>query len=255
MLCFLSLQNTQVESKKMNHIVNSNRPSHHILETLSQDNLIHEAQQIIDTLPPTERANSSGKFYKNYTCWHFHRSSKNKLIHLFFESIERNKKYFSKIYNKSVDVHFCSLFYVEDSSQEICLWHKDGYFHDGQFHLTILGNANVEIQVNEKKELLLMDTGTVWYLNGSEVLHRVKPTQGPRIEICAPLNSRKESLQANYEAISFGETKLLDGTNLNFTNWRREQAEYVMNSVRLKKASNLKIADFAVPPNDDLLKV
>lgn len=208
------------------------------------------AQEIIRTLPASESANSSGKFFKTYRCWHFYKDSSHPLIRFFYNASQKFQNEFEDRYQRRLNLDFIILSFVEDSSKEICIWHKDGYFFNGQLHLTVLGNANIEIEVDSSVELLKMPNGSFWYLNGSSYRHRIRPSQGPRIEICAPVDQKPEDVRIKKQALSHGGLQLVDGNDPRWVQLRKGQAQYVLDSVRKRKASNLQVADFSIDPRE-----
>lgn len=223
-----------------------------ILNRSDAETLKDQAIAVTNQFAESECANSSGKFFNNYRCWHFHKDSSLPLINTAKKLFESEFKLLNEIYRKDFRIDFIILNYVEDSSQEICLWHKDGYFFDGQMHLTILGNGSIEVEVaNEEVDYIFVPNGTVWYLNGSQFRHRIRPTLGPRLEICAPVNQRREDVEIKMNALSHDEVLLVDGANLEWTKLRREQATYVLRAIEKGKASNSNVASFSVDPRND----
>lgn len=212
-----------------------------------------QARLIVSKYPFTAAGNSSGKFFKNYKCWHFHKSSSLPLIQIFAELCEKHTHSFKSRFKKSLGIEFIVLTYIEDASIESCIWHKDGYFFDGQMHLTILGNASIEIKTkhNESKHLRFPN-GSFWYLNGSQYQHRISPFPGERLEICAPVNPFREGLNMQLRAIeSEPSEKLLKSSNPEWISLQKKCSQYVLQAVDKRTASNFKIADFNVDPRGE----
>jgi hypothetical protein len=206
------------------------------------------AWEIINSLPESERGNSSGKFYRNYRCWHFHKSSEHPLVRDFVASAELSETKFRQVYGRPMRLDFVILSYVEDASEEVCLWHRDGYFFNGQAHLTVEGGANIEVELPNGTEILRRPAGAFWYLNGSSYRHRILPTCGPRIEICAPVEQRVSDVERKAAALPQDSLRLLQGSHPDWIELRREQARYVLDAVRRNTASNSQVAEFSVDP-------
>lgn len=207
---------------------------------------LDQAESIISKYPYSERSNVSGKFFKNYQGWIFHKTSSLSLIQTFGKFCQKYADSFKEQFSKKLEVEFIRLNLVEDASEEICIWHKDGYFFDGQMHLTVLGNACVEVQNNNKIEFLHFPNGTFWYLNGSRYYHRIVPTKGRRIEICAPISPRRESVKIMKKALVKSPEKRVDGNNSELLVLQRKYVHYILKAIENKKASNLEVADFCV---------
>ena len=210
---------------------------------------IQQAKTIISKYPYSAEGNSSGKFFKNYKCWYFHKSSSLPLIQTFSNLCKKHTINFQKQFGKPLGVEFIVLTYIEDASIESCLWHKDGYFFDGQMHLTLLGNASIEVIVGSKVKHLQFSNGSFWYLNGTQYQHRISCFPGKRIEICAPVNPLKESTQLLLRAIqSESPEKLIKASNPDWIAIQKKHAQYVLQAIDRKTASNLKVASFSVDP-------
>ena len=213
-----------------------------------------QAKMIISKYPCTAEGNSSGKFFKNYKCWHFHKSSSLPLIQAFTRLCEKHATSFKDQFKKSLGIEFIVLTYIEDASIEACIWHKDGHFFDGQMHLTILGNASIEVKASSKHKKikhLRFPNGSFWYLNGSQYQHRISPFPGERIEICAPVNPLKEGLKMQLRAIrSESHEKLLKSSSPEWISLQKKYSQYVLQAIDKKTASNFKIADFSVDPRN-----
>lgn len=222
-----------------------NKPTHIIVAKLDADWCKAQAKHIIDNLPMSETSNASGKFFHNYQCWHFDKSSELPLISNVNQIIEDNTKKFQTVFDRTPITNFAVMSYVEDSSEEMCVWHKDGHFFNGQYHLTIEGNGDIEVETENGIEVISVEPGTVWYLNGTEYRHKIKPTSGPRIELCFPMNQLEEDVRIKRECVDPADpNKLLSGDNPKWIELRKQQAEYVRRAVEAGRASNLTIAGF-----------
>lgn len=190
-----------------------------------------------------EFSNGSGKFYGTYQTWHFHKSSNHPLIRSFADAAEKYAPEFERIYKKKLNIEFISLAYTPDASRPLCIRHKDGFFFDGQLHLTILGNSHIIVE-DPNEKVLTFDNGTFWYLNGSEYFHTIQPTHGERFELLAPVNQRPEDVAAKKICISDAPERYLDSTHPGWISLRSRQIEHVRQAVIHKRASNLQIAAF-----------
>ena len=160
-------------------------------------------------------------------------------------SLENSAPKFESVFGKKLDIEFINLSYVEDSSNEVCLWHKDGYFFDGQFHLTVLGNSQIEVVTANGENLLLSKVnGTVWYLNGSSYYHKVKSGSGPRVEILVPQSPISSLREMRKRCISNTKEMYLNPFREEWKISRQRAINKIEESVHQGKASNLQIADF-----------
>jgi hypothetical protein len=210
---------------------------------------LNEANAIVNNYPLTEKSNSSGKFYKTYNCWHFHKTSQNPLISAFVRSASSSFDYLESIFKKKFSLEFVILTEVLCIGEPISLWHKDGYFFDGQLHLTILGNAGIEVEDDHGQvSNIHKNNGTLWYLNGSHYRHRVSAIQSRRLELCAPNNQLIDDIQIKKMAIIDHQLGLLDGNNKAWLELRKQQAKHVLKAIENKTASNLMVGDFSVDP-------
>jgi hypothetical protein len=206
--------------------------------------LVSQARRVMSQIPMSEFSNASGKFFGNYQSWHFYKDSSLPLIKFFIDLCEMYRGDFEDYFEKKMEVNFINLVYTKDSSQQICIRHKDGYFFDGQIHLTILGNSNVVVEHNGLETLLHHPNGTFWYLNGSEYYHWIKSSIGERIEMLAPVNQRPEDLEKKLICVSERPERYLDTTSEQWKSLRQQQIEHVKIAIREKRASNLEVAAF-----------
>lgn len=210
---------------------------------------LNQAEWIRDHLPFTQRANGSAKFYRNYISWGFWRDSQLPLIQDFVAVLEKGRDQFESIYQRPMQIGYIYLSYVEDASQEMCLWHRDGYWWSGQFHLTILGNAEILVREKGVETRIRKDNGTVWYLNGTQYEHKIAADHiGPRFELLAPCGFREPSAQAHRNAATETPERWIDGRHPEFVREIESARIYMENSIRSGRASNLQRADWAELP-------
>lgn len=207
---------------------------------------LEQSQQMMQEHLASETSNASGKFYSNYECWHFHSSSKWPLIQKVKSSLEEYADQLKIRLNKKLRLDFFVLSRVKTIGQPISIWHKDGYFFDGQFHLTIQGNAKIESKVQDSVQTLYFPNGQCWYLNGSEHYHRVVPNAQERIELCAPLNQLQSDVDVKKKAILQDGRGWVDGKNTEWTQLRQQQIQYVKKAIEKGSASNLEKAHFCL---------
>lgn len=223
-----------------------------IFDTADARWCLQQAKDIIHKYPCSERSNSSGKFFNTYQCYHFHKSSSLPLIKYFAKLCTIHAQSFKERFNKNLQIDFIVLTYIEDASVASCLWHKDGYFFDGQMHLTILGKASLEFKMGgggTPISHLQLPNGTFWYFNSSHFFHKISVFKGQRIEMVAPVNQLEADLKLKLQAVSLESSeKLLSNSNPIWTSVRKNQAQYVLKSIQQGKASNLNIADFSIDP-------
>jgi hypothetical protein len=218
-------------------------PTHTVFEKLDAEWCLTQCKQIIQTFPITESSNSSGKFFHTYKSWHFHKTSEIPIIKKFSELIMSHQDKFEKIYNKALNIDFIMLAYTEDNSKEMSVWHKDRYFLDGQFHISVQGNGNIDL--NNEKDIINISVpnGTLWYLNGSHYYHTIKIGTGiERFELCAPVNMRPEHREWKIKAVPNDQWKHIDGSNPIYTDFRRHISKGVEEAVARGTASNTSVA-------------
>lgn len=210
-----------------------------------------QAKKMMDFHPCSERANASGKFYKIYQCWHFHKDSQWPLIQAFNDAVKQQVSNFEVRMEKALNYEFVVLSLVEEFNRPVCNLHKDGHFFDGQLHLTIQGNARIEVLTNnDQAQRLVFPDGQIWYLNGSHFPHKVLPVQSTRIELCAPVNQTYRDIQIKHKAVCNDRYRWVDGSHPEWIALRKKQAQYVKDAVSRKTASNLNIADFSIYPGE-----
>lgn len=217
-------------------------PSHSVFKTLDPQWCRSQCEWIIDTFPLTETSNSSGKFYHNYRTWHFHKSSELSLVKRFITECENIKPQFEKIYAKPLDLHFVVIAETLDDSQDSCVWHKDGYFHDGQMHLSVSGGGNIDVEELHGEDNITLPDGSLWYLNASHYRHKIgRGTGNRRIEITAPLNMRPELAEWKTRAVEDGPYRQVHGDNPIFIDYRLKLSKGVRDAVRRGTASNASV--------------
>ena len=225
-------------------------PTHTIFDKLDPDWCLEQAQWIVNNLPMTETSNSSGKFYHNYRCWHFFKDSEVPIVKEMVRLIQEQAKQFEEIYRRVPIPNFFVLAHTIDDSEEMCVWHKDRYFFNGQYHCTIKGNANISVDDGKEVHNINLPNGTVWYINASEYLHKINTGTGnERFELCAPMNQRPEHVDMKLKGVVNNKWRYIDGNNEDYNNFRRGIAKGVEEAVKRGTASNTSVA-FPTPPED-----
>ena len=181
-------------------------PTHNIFGKLDAKWCLEQCRYIVDKLPRTQVSNTSGKFFNTYEQWQFHKSSNLPIMKKFNEELEKHLPEWEKIYNRKAHINFFNLAYTKDSTKEMSIWHLDRYFYDGQFHLTVQGNANIETE----KETLWLENGTLWYLNGSIYKHKININNEPieRFELCCPIYQHQKHVDTLMSCVK-DDTKLV----------------------------------------------
>lgn len=207
--------------------------------------LEQEANRIIDNVPITELGNASGKFFENYECWVLHHSSDLPLVRHFMTLLENAKNEFVEVFEREAKVEFITLSLVRSPSQQICVPHKDGYFFNGQFHLTILGNGGITVyEPDDSKIAIEHPNGTFWYLNGTEYFHEIAPIRARRIEVCAPCSPREDLLALRKRAFVSHPWKFANPFHPDWQEARNQAMTHIKEAVANGLASNLQIASF-----------
>ena len=144
---------------------------------------LDQCYQIINTCPMFEKANKSGKFFRNYHTYRFYIDSELPIVKKFVEVIDNFSDIFCATYpNKEYYLGYVYLAHTIDSSEKICVWHKDKTYFDGQFHLTVKGNAKIKISIKEEnknylfelKEKRKFDYETFKYLNKEHYIKKIR---------------------------------------------------------------------------------
>ena len=153
----------------------------------------------------------------------------------FREELEKHLPEWEKIYNRKPRIDFFILAYTKDSSKEISIWHTDKYFYDGQFHLTVQGNANIETE----KETIFLDNGTLWYLNGTTYKHKINSNKESieRYELCCPIYQHQKHIDTLMTCVK-DNTKLVYPNN-NFKKMTNTEKLGVEQSIKEGKASSV----------------
>ena len=199
------------------------------------------------------------KFSKHYVVWQFHKDSQTPLIKEIINLMKQSRKSFQEAFpSKRFSYQFVQIAHCLDSRNVISIPHRDGYWYDGQFHLTVLGNANVSVWPGEReskigKKLLWFENGSFWYLNGSKYYHTInkysRPTKNniyERIEILIPLDGignqkEKEELA---ESASKDKDRFFYPDNTKFIQLKKSQVQYALKAYSHKKASSPKPIGF-----------
>jgi len=223
-------------------------PTHTIFNKLNPDWCLEQAQWIVKNIPMTESSNSSGKFFHTYRCWHLHKTSEIPIIKEMNRLIEEQSKQFEEIYNRAPKTDFFILAHTIDDSKEMCVWHKDRYFFNGQYHITIKGNANISVDDGKDIHNIDVPNGTMWYMNGTEYKHKINTGTGTeRFELCAPISQRPEHVKVKIKGVVNNKWKYIDTSSEEYNNFRKKLAEGVEDAVKRGTASNKSVA-FPTPP-------
>lgn len=215
-----------------------------------------KCRQVFKNFPVTTKGTASGKFSKHYQSWQFYKDSKQELIQEIVKLVESCIVEFKKVYPKKTFYYqFIQVVYNEDCRELLCIPHKDAYCYDGQFHITVLGNANISMWSGERdkpieKQNIYVDNGSIWYINSSEFFHTIKPYKKPtrdssfeRIEILVPIagQGNKADEEEMLKAVSQDEDRFFYPDNKNFIALKKKGIEYCL------KAYNKGIASAPKP--------
>jgi hypothetical protein len=226
----------------------TSEPHSTFLGEIDPDFALENAHWIRKNIPLYDLSNTSGKFYRNYESYAFWKDSSQPLIKAFVESIIGNEKDFHFRHKKRLDLSFIYLSYVKDSSESICIKHKDGYWWDGQFHLTIQGNSNIEIEEGSLTSIITAKPGSIWYLNSSNYLHKIATTNctSERFELLAPCGFREESRILHEQATTSTTERWIDSTHEAMVAHRKAAMEHMDRALKNKTASNLDVAAWSL---------
>ncbi|MEO0335325.1 MAG: hypothetical protein AAF202_02970 [Pseudomonadota bacterium] len=193
------------------------------------------AKSLISKYDVTQCGSASGKFSHDYSQYLFHKSSDVPLIKEFVERVESHLGSLQQEYNRPFHIEWIYLTRTLKPQKEFCIPHKDGYWMDGQIHLTIQGEANIEVwsgggspyeDEKAEPELLQMPNGTIWYLNGSNYWHNAKTLEAElpegRIELLAPVNPH--GTEEYHDCLLPGPEKRID---TNCENWKRIKMRHI----------------------------
>lgn len=223
--------------------VEKRRPVFTLFDQLDSEWCLDQAKWIIENIPITEYGNASGKFYKNYKTWQFYKDSSIPLVKEVLRVIEENNSKFQKIYGNIPVPNFLVLNQVDDSAEEMCVWHKDRYFFNGQYHCTIKGNGNVLVDMEDgTTQLINLPDGSVWFFNSTEWKHKIQPTSGERIEVCLPMDQLEEHVRSKKFAVVENEYRYMDGNNERYIQARKHAAKAVESAVKAGTASNVSVS-------------
>jgi len=217
-----------------------------MLDQIDAQWCLKQGREIVSTLPMFERSNTSGKFYRNYECWHFYRDSQNPLIQEFMRLCERHRAHFESVYQRPLQIDYVILGYTQDSSQEMCIDHKDGFYFDGQMHLTLLGNAHIRVLAEDNQpELIHVPNGSFWYLNSSRYVHKIVPTQGERFELCAAVSYRRDLVEKLKSAVVDAPSRHLELRDPSLIEYRKKLIADQIRATKEGRASSHTVADFS----------
>ena len=210
-------------------------PTHNIFGKLDPQWCLEQCKYIVNELPRTEKSNASGKFFDTYEQWKFHKSSNLPIMQKFREELEKHLPEWEKIYGRKPRLDFFILAYTKDSTKEMSIWHTDKYFYDGQFHLTVQGNANIETE----KETIFLDNGTLWYLNGTTYKHKINANKEPieRYELCCPIYQQEKHIDVLMSCVK-GDNKLVYA-NEDFKKMANTEKKGVEEAVKRGTASSV----------------
>ncbi len=223
--------------------------SHLVLDSISSEWAKSQAASIVENIPMTQTGSASGKFFKSYQQFLFHHSSSHPLIAKFRDTLFSNRLRFEATYNRPLQIEWIYLSYIQDPSENSCIPHRDGYWMNGQAHLTIQGNSGIRVwdedpydNPNAKFEDLNFENGTVWYLNGTELHHSIlttscqdRRTNLPRIELLAPVEPK--NLEGYTECLSPCSLKFIDPFHDKWKQIKEKQAMRQQEAFQLGKAS------------------
>jgi len=216
------------------------------LDQIDADWALEQAREIVKTYPRFERSNTSGKFFRTYECWHFHKDSDVALIREFVRLCEAHRSRFEAVFNRALEIDFIILGYTADSSREMCIYHKDGFYFDGQMHLTILGNGNIHVLGDSTGDHLLnFPNGQFWYLNSSRYVHKIVPSQGERFELCAAVSYRKDLVKRMMPAVSKDPSRHLELNNPELLAYRKKLIRDQWLATQEGRASSDTVAEFS----------
>lgn len=225
-----------------------------LLDQIDSEWCLTQCRDIITSLPMFERSNTSGKFYRNYECWHFYRDSQHPLIQEFMRLCAQHKDQFESVYQRPLQIDYVILGYTQDSSQEMCIDHKDGFYFDGQMHLTVLGNAHVRVLDHDgTPELIRVPNGSFWYLNSSRYIHKIVPTQGERFELCAAVSYRRDLVEKLKTAVIDAPSRHLELRDPELIAYRKKLIVDLIRATKEGRASSHTVADFSHHVDEEYL--
>jgi len=221
------------------------KPGAFYIEKLDAGFALEQARWIKNNIPLFEEANGSGKFYSNYKTYSFWHDSQIPIIRQFVDAIFSKRDSFKKTFERDITLSSIYMSYVERGDEEICVWHKDGYWWNGQFHLCILGNSNILIKDESLQMHVQAEAGTVWYLNSTEYYHKILSSwPGERFELLAPCNYREDCTARRIQGVTAGPERWMDRNHPAIIEDTRIAVEYMKQSFSAGKASSNRVADW-----------
>lgn len=205
-----------------------------------------QAQHIVRSFSVTQSGSSSGKFYDNYNQYLFHIESEHPLISRVRELIIEHQFSFEQVYKRPLKTEWVYLSCVKSGTGPICIPHLDGYWMNGQLHLTIQGQSCIHYWKTSpyeddsvKPQPLIFDNGSFWYLNGSEYYHSIfTPNKNQigkdRFELLVPVEPR--NLEDYKHCLSNCRFKYVDSQH---PEWKKIKERQIM---RQKESYKKKIA-------------
>jgi hypothetical protein len=215
-------------------------PSHVVLDQLSCGPLKIEANSICNSFPVTQRGSASGKFAHQYEQYMFHKSSQESLIKKFVNLANKHLDHLSSIYEKVFTIEWIYLAHCRSPWEVMSIPHRDGHWMDGQIHLSIQGESNIEVWDKEESPWidknasscnLSFPNGTLWYLHGSRYWHSIKTTECrmSRFELLAPVNP--QFMNGYIDCLADPVSGIIDPTNKNWIKIKRDHIKYQKGSV------------------------
>ncbi len=240
----------------------SAEPFFMVFDHIDPDWCLSEALKIRSKFPPTMEGSATGKFYGAYKTIHFLVDSELPLIKNFVKLVKANEERFKATFNRELRIDLIHLAITDDASEEMSIPHIDGYWMEGQAHLTILGNADVDIWAGSRDEKnrcrLTFPNGTVWYINSSVYYHTINTSRderqnpgGLRIELTAPINIR--DMEEIHEVAIDSPDRYIDPSNLKWQSMKRKQIQIQKEAYKAGRASAPKGVGYIrnVPKLDD----
>ena len=137
-----------------------------------------------------------------------------------------------------------------------CIRHRDGYFFDGQFHLTVSGGSGIKVFPVIGQEPIELDfpIGAIWYLNGTKYFHEIRETSQVRIEVCVPADPRQDLLHLRMPAFVDHPWRFANPFHPAWRRARSQAIEHIKSAVAAGLASNSSIASFPDQFDEDVRK-
>ena len=191
-----------------------------------------QSQQIKNNIPLFQTSNSTENFYNIYEQYLLWNDSDVPLVKSFFSLIRKHENQVKALLGEYKCPQWCLLSYVSDTRKPISKWHTDIPFLDAFYHLSILGNANIEFKdltPSKKIQKLFFSNGTFWLLHSSKYSHRICSTKEKleRYELLAPVNEAECLLQIKRKAVVADSRRWIDPNHPEIKNSKIEQQKLV----------------------------